>query len=463
MKMANWQYSQKYDVLILGAGAAGLAAARRLAAAGKSVAVVEARERIGGRIFTAPPAPGTAAATIPIELGAEFIHGLPRSSWDLIREAQLATYELDGEPWCFDDGLLHACGEERRRAFEVVAQMPAWLAAQPAGSDATFAEYLKRTAIDASLAEQASGYVEGFNAADRNIIGVAALARQQRAENDIQADRIFRICRGYSALPQFLADQFRQSGGTIIFRRPVRAIRWSRGAVSFGGLDAENRAFELHGEQAVITLPLGVLQAEAVQFDPRPDDLMRQAARMAMGPVLRQTLLFDAPFWEGAQPSAAGARATEGIADLGFLFAREETPATWWTVRPEAAPMLTAWTAGPKAVALAKKAALSGEPRTLLAEALRVLSKIFGLEAATIEKMLVSWHTHDWQGDAYSRGAYSYAPAGALDASLRMTQPVAQTLYFAGEHTDTEGHWGTVHAALNSGLRAAEQLLEARP
>lgn len=463
MTMAMGTHSQTYDVLILGAGAAGLAAARRLAAAGRSVAIVEARDRIGGRIFTAPPAPGAAAPPIPIELGAEFIHGLPRSSWDLVREAQLATYELEGEPWCFDDGLLHPCGEERRGAFEVVAQMPGWLAAQPAGSDATFAEYLQRAAIDPALAERASAYVEGFNAADRNIIGVAALARQQRAENDIQADRIFRIGRGYSALPQYLADRFRQSGGTMILQRPVRTIRWSRGAVSFSGLDDRNRVFKITGAQAVITLPLGVLQADAVQFYPRPEDLMRQVARMAMGPVLRQTLLFDAPFWEGAPLRTAAARATERIGVLGFLFAREETPATWWTVRPDATPMLTAWAAGPKAVALAKKAAVSGEPRTLLAEALRALSKIFGLEAAAIKEMLVSWHTHDWQGDIYSRGAYSYAPSGALDASSRMTQPVARTLYFAGEHTDVEGHWGTVHAALSSGLRAAEQLLEARP
>jgi monoamine oxidase len=447
--------SDKYDVLILGAGAAGLAAGRRLAVAGKRVVIIEARQRIGGRIFTAPQALQSAAAPIPIELGAEFIHGLPGSTWEIVREAQLATYELDGEPWCFDEGLLHPCGEERRGAFEVVAKMPEWLAAQPAGSDATFAEYLKRAAIDAALAERASAYVEGFNAADRNIIGVAALARQQRAENDIHADRIFRIRGGYSALPQFLADQFRQSGGTIILKRPVRTIRWSRGAVSFGGLDGENRAFELKGEQAVITLPLGVLQADAVQFDPRPDDLMTQAARMAMGPVLRQTLLFDAPFWEAAQLRTAAGR----IRDLGFLFAREETPATWWTIQPDATPMLTAWAAGPKAVALAKKAAVSGEPRALLDEALRVLAKIFGLETAAIEKMLVGWHTHDWQGDAYSRGAYSYAPAGALDASLRMTQPAERTLYFAGEHTDTEGHWGTVHAAFNSGLRAADQIL----
>jgi monoamine oxidase len=447
-------HSQKYDVLILGAGAAGLAAARRLATAGKRVAIVEARDRIGGRIFTALQAPQTDTAPIPIELGAEFVHGLPHSTWDLVREAQLATYELDGQPWCYGEGLLHPCGEEHREPLEVLAQMPAWMAKQPPGSDATFAEYLQRAEVGASLAERASAYVEGFNAADRNIIGVAALVRQQRAENDIQAGRIFRISRGYSALPQFLADQFQHSGGSIFCGRPVRTIRWSRGAVSLSGLGAGNREFELKAEQAVITLPLGVLHADAVHFDPQPIAVSAQAARMAMGPVVRQTLLFDRPFWD----SALG-----GVGNLGFLFAREATPATWWTVQPDATPMLTAWAAGPKAVALAKKVAVTGESRTLLDEALQVLSRIFGLDAAAIKNMLVSWHSHDWQGDAYSRGAYSYAPSGALDASLRMAQPVERTLFFAGEHTDTEGHWGTVHAALNSGLRAAEQLLKARP
>jgi monoamine oxidase len=440
--------SEKYEVLILGAGAAGLAAGRQLAAAGKRVVIVEARDRVGGRIFTVPQPLGSGAAPIPMELGAEFIHGLPRSTWDLVHEARLATAELGGTQWCFDDGLLHPCGEEHREAFEVLERMPEWLAAQPPGSDATFAEYLARAGITTSHAVRAAAYVEGFNAADRNIIGVAALARQQRAENDIQADRIFRIRTGYSALPQFLADQFRLSGGTILFERPVRAIRWARGAVSVSGPLGEDRTFELHADQAVITLPLGVLQAGAVRFDPQPGDIANQAARMAMGPVVRQTLLFDSPFW--------------GTANLSFLFARQEMLPTWWTAMPESTPMITSWVAGPKAVALAGKVKHS-EPRALLEEALSVLARIFGVSSAAIRTRLVSWQTHDWQGDDYSRGAYSYAPSGAADASLRMTQPVERTLYFAGEHTDTEGHWGTVHAALSSGQRAAEQLLDTPP
>jgi monoamine oxidase len=71
---------------------------------------------------------------------------------------------------------------------------------------------------------------------------------------------------------------------------------------------------------------------------------------------------------------------------------------------------------------------------------------------------VANWHTHDWQRDPLIRGAYSYTPADAVGASDVSAQPVEDTLYFAGEHTDTTGHWGTVHAALRSGLRVVELL-----
>ena len=88
---------------------------------------------------------------------------------------------------------------------------------------------------------------------------------------------------------------------------------------------------------------------------------------------------------------------------------------------------------------------------------LGTLAEIFGLAAGAAEELLVGAHWHDWSSDPYACGAYSYAPAGALDASGKMAVPVLETLYFAGEHTDTSGHWGTVHGALRSGLRAAAQ------
>ncbi len=432
------------DVLIVGAGVAGLAAGRALAEAGKHAVIVEARERIGGRILTAHASGPNGAPPVAMELGAEFVHGLPASTWRLLHEAELATYELEGAQWCFDDGLLHPCGEEHGNSSEVLQQMSRWLAGQPAGTDATFAEYLSLAGITGSTAERAGDYVEGFNAADRRIVGVAALARQQQAENLIQADRIFHIRDGYSALVEFLAERFLQAGGSIHMQHPVRHIRWAAGEVTASGLAVGGDEFKLRAKQAVITLPLGVLQSGLVEFAPMPPQMALQIGKMAMGCALRITLLFDTRFWE-----------TDTRRELSFLFARHGTLPTWWTSLADAAPLITAWVGGPKAIALTETIGREA----LRDEALRELAQMFGLSVAHLQRRLVAWHTHDWRADPYSQGAYSYAPSGALLASPRMAEPVTRTLYFAGEHTDTEGHWGTVHAALNSGLRAADQVL----
>jgi monoamine oxidase len=87
------------------------------------------------------------------------------------------------------------------------------------------------------------------------------------------------------------------------------------------------------------------------------------------------------------------------------------------------------------------------------------LAKIFSIGEVQVRGWLQGCYSHDWQHDRHALGAYSYVAAGGLDAPSEMTVPVEDTLFFAGEHTDITGHWGTVHAAMRSGLRAAEQIL----
>jgi monoamine oxidase len=144
---------------------------------------------------------------------------------------------------------------------------------------------------------------------------------------------------------------------------------------------------------------------------------------------------------------------------MSFLFTPQRMPPVWWTPHPEPEmlPALTGWVGGPKARALRGK---SGED--LGAAACTVLAEVFGMAESTIRETLVATHRHDWAEDPYARGAYSYVPAGAMDASGAMTDPEAGVIFFAGEHTDVTGHWGTVHAALRSGLRAAEQVISAQ-
>jgi monoamine oxidase len=175
-----------------------------------------------------------------------------------------------------------------------------------------------------------------------------------------------------------------------------------------------------------------------------PDALLA-ANQLAMGPVRRFTLLFRERWWADDRIR---------LPKLSFLFADNAMPPVWWSTHPAEARTLTGWIGGPRS------AVFDLCTREQIGDAAcQELALIFSLPLAFLRGQLICCATHDWQSDPYSRGAYSYVPAGALDAVLRMATPVCDTLYFAGEHTDTTGHWGTVHAAMRSGIRAAKQVL----
>lgn len=437
---------ESLDVIIVGAGAAGLAAGRLLAESGRRVGIIEARGRIGGRIHTRHAEPPAGADSVAIELGAEFIHGLPPASWSVVLEAQLATSELQGNLFCFDGEHLESCGDRERDSFGVLQQMAAWLERRAPASDLTFEGYLRTARVEPAAADRAAAYVEGFNAADRNVISAAALVRQQRAENRVQGDRIFHIRTGYQALPSYLADCFSRAGGSLLLDRPVRKIAWTRQSVSVHGCAMNGQEFCVQAPQAIITLPLGVLQANCVTFDPMPAAVAGQWQTLAVGQASRVMLLFDRCFW------------SERAEHLSFLLAPGEVIPTWWTAHPESTPMITGWCAGAKNFSRLRQA-LQHAPGGLERTALQCLANIFAIPMRNLQHWLISAHHHDWQSDEYSRGAYSYVPAGALQAADVISSPVENTLYFAGEHCDIEDQWGTVHAALASGLRAARQVL----
>jgi monoamine oxidase len=438
----------RYDILVLGAGVAGLAAARMLAKDGARVAVVEARDRVGGRILTARAPAADGAPSIPVELGAEFIHGLPREIWDLVREAGLSTYELNGRDIHYRDGTLSAVAEQAA-GFQVIEQMQRWLGLQPAGFDTSFAQFLDLAAIPSSLHQGALAYVEGFNAADSRRISVVSLSRQQQAEDALQAQRIFHVERGYDCIPRYLARELQRAGGAILCDKTVRSIHWHSGSVTMDG-----NGWSLSAPRAVITLPLGVLQSGDVQFDPLPMDRLDIANQLAMGSAMRLTLVFRTAFWRNLSAPGLSGEVRSALDQMGFLFSREEPLPVWWTPMPDRAPTLTAWLGGPKAL-------LAREP--WLGRCLTTLATITHLPLSDIQSLLLSWHFHDWQADPLSRGAYSYVPAGVVEPSRRLSEPVDDTLFFAGEHTDLTFNWGTVHGALGSGIRAGGQILKSIP
>ncbi len=417
------------DVLIIGAGIAGLAAAAELAASGSRVVLLEARDRIGGRIFTLH----SSDIEAPVELGAEFVHGRPPELLRLFDELHPPLQKITGVDLCFRDDKLGACPEDQ--AFDLLDEL-AGVASRE--GDMSFADFLARRQPGAEAAERARSFVEGFNAADARRIGIAALARQQQAEEEIDGDQSSRPSGGYDSLPQHLAQRAQQAGAQILLRSPITSLEWKPGAITAQTCSREQTRFS--AAKAIITLPLGVLKARGVAFHPQPSRTLAAADRMEAGSARRLVLIFRRPFWSAKSPN------------MRFLFAPEMTPATFWAQPPGNFPMLVAWAGGPKADAVAS-------PEHFHIQALHSLERIFSLAPQSLHTELRNLHMHDWQSDPWTLGAYSYAPVGAADCSAILAEPVDNTLFFAGEHTDITGHWGTVHGALRSGLRAARQVL----
>lgn len=419
-------------VLVIGAGMAGLMAARKLAEAGRQVLVLEARDRVGGRIRTLREQGEV------LELGAEFVHGRPAELWNLINEAGVDTYPLDGKDACYKKGKLKEC-DEQGEIFRFLNGLEKWM-----GADLVFAKYPPLRRLPRDKREQIIDYVQSFNAADYRQIGVHSLAVQQKAEEEIGGKEVFRIRDGYDRLPEFLAAKVREAGGRIELSRPVEKVEWERGNVVVFARDGGELA-QYSADQAVITLPLGVLQQLGVVFQPIPAALIA-ANQLAMGPVRRFTLLFRERWW--------AAHEDVNLPTLSFLFAHDAMPPVWWTSHPWETCTLTGWIGGPRS------AQFDQYTREQIGDAAcRQLAEIFSMPLAYLRSQLICCATHDWQTDRWSCGAYSYVPAGGLDAVLKMATPVRDTLYFAGEHTDVTGHWGTVHAAMRSGERAANQVL----
>jgi monoamine oxidase len=196
--------------------------------------------------------------------------------------------------------------------------------------------------------------------------------------------------------------------------------------------------------RAIVTLPLGVLQAGSVRFDPEPETLRAARESLAMGRAMRLALRFRRAVWEDS----------DELRDAGFLHSEEAWMPTWWTALPVRAPVITAWAGGPKAEDAPE------DPAEWVPRALATLGRLLGRNPDDLGEELESWHAHNWSADPFARGAYAYVRVGGVPAQERFGDPIENTLWFAGEAVNAEGHVGTVHGAIASGERAARMIVE---
>ena len=430
------------DVIVLGAGLAGLAAANHLGKSGVSVTIVEARDRIGGRVLTRrDPVVG-----YPIELGPEWfdsdgaVHRLLAGSSVRVRAAEGSF--LRRTPAGIDrPGDAGNDADEVRRRLRKLA-----------GPDRSLASALDSCcAGEEFAAERAAllGYVQGFDAADPARVSLRWFLEVE--ENQPAQAAEFRALDGADGAVEML----RRGLGpqcVMLLASVARAVRWQQGNVEVDIETGAGVVQTLRARSMIVTLPLAVLalspgEPGAVAFTPVLRQKQAAFAGLAMGPVIKVVLVFDGAFWTDTSP----------LDEMLFIQDFSQSMPTWWTTRPAGAPILTGWAAGPQVARLAQ---WRGD--ALLDAAVESLSSAIGMPRAVVAAHLRSWHSHDWQHDPYARGAYSWVVAGGIDAHRILAEPLQQTLFFAGEATCGHGLNATMDGAIESGWRAANELLSAR-
>lgn len=422
------------QVLVIGAGIAGLAAARTLHDQGRIVTVLEARTRIGGRVWT----DRTTWPDQPVDLGASWIHGVRGNPiTDLAKAAALTTAvsDYDNSQGYDSQGLPLSPATETRLWSQIETLMERVADLQ----DETETDISLQAAMDQALAQMA------LDRADLQALRTAIIAMIEHEygadaaqlslwsydhEEDLPGGDVI-FPDGYDAIATFLAQ-----GVDVRLGHRVLAIDATGDTIQ---VQTDQGRFS--ADQVVVTLPLGVLKKGSVTFTPALPAQKRAAiADLGMGLLDKLYLRFPAIFWP-TEPEV-----------LNFLGNGTGEWAEWLNIAHYTGkPMILGFNASRIARQMAART-----DAEILASAMQLLRTVYGPQIPDPD----SFRLTRWAQDPFAWGSYSYLPPGTTPEIMdTLAAPVADRLFFAGEATYRE-HPSTVHGAYLSGVRAAEAIMD---
>lgn len=405
------------DAIVVGAGPAGLAAARDLSRGGKKVVILEARTRIGGRVHTLRDR-GV------VEAGAEFIHGENALTWDMVKEKGLATEEwglesADSYRLFGKNGHIRSDTEDLYQRF-ITSDDELW---KYEGPDISLAEYFRKFGKDEEAVFFKIREIADIEAADPGLLSVRGIVHEDRLATN--GGKNFWITDGYDKVMQGYAE-----GSDIRLAHRVTRVQWKRGGVI---VECDNGA-HFSASKLILTIPIGVMKKTPPEFLPRLSLGFEQAVRAIGFGNSTKTLLWV----EGKFPR--------------FRMLDTEGPVGhWWQRWFGEEKVLVGFSGGTRADELArlphKEAIQAG-----------IDDLVQGMGSAVRHLIREARHL-TWSDDPYSLGSYTFPTVGMEDTRDILARPIEDTVYYCGEATNTRGHAGMVHGAIEEGQRVAREIL----